>query len=468
MGAKLLVEAPENEQEPINIAPQPGPQMDFAETPADIAFYGGAAGGGKTFALLLEPLRHYYNSKFTGVIFRRTTTQVRNPGGLWDESQGFYPLFRYEPLDSKLQWTSPYNSKLKFAHLEFDKTVLDWQGSQIPFIGFDEVTHFSEHQFFYMVSRNRSVSGVKAYIRANCNPDPDSWVRKFIDWWIGKDGYPIKERSGKLRWFIRRNDEFFWADTEEEIYEKFGRGKDVRPKSVTFIPAKLEDNKIFIEKDPDYAANLLALDRVTRGRLRDGNWNIRAAAGTMFQREWFKMVDAVPAGWTRVVRFWDRAATKPNEKNKDPDWTRGLKMYAYPDGRFLVGDLKSAQDTPGQIEELIKNVASHDTHVVTIKSQTDPGSAGKSEAEHFVRMLRGYDVRTEPMSKDKVTRAKPVSAQCEQGNIWVLRAAWNEAFFTELENFSDDPKEYAHDDIVDVLSGAFNELCGAPSLADVT
>ena len=95
-------------------------------------------------------------------------------------------------------------------------------------------------------------------------------------------------------------------------------------------------------------------------------------------------------------------------------------------------------------------------------SQVDPGSAGKSEAEHFTRMLIGFNVKTSYISKNKEVRARPVSAQVEAGNIAVLRAPWNEEFFRELENFPDG----AHDDIVDALSGAFNELSGNFSILD--
>ncbi len=122
------------------------------------------------------------------------------------------------------------------------------------------------------------------------------------------------------------------------------------------------------------------------------------------------------------------------------------------------------RDTPGKVENLIRNTASHDSHGVRIMSQQDPGSAGKTEAVHFARLLSGYDVRVMTTSKDKVTRAKPVSAQAEVGNIHVLRAPWNDDFFKELEAFPDG----AHDDIVDVLSGAFNELAsGGMSITDV-
>lgn len=447
------------------IRPQDGPQMLFCSTPADIAFYGGAAGGGKTFSLLIDPLRHHNNGLFGGLIFRKTSVQVRNEGGPWDESMTIYPHLRGIPRQSTLEWRFPSGMSMGFGALEYEKDVLNYQGAQIPWIGFDELTHFSESTFFYMLSRNRSSSGVKPRVRATMNPDPDSWVRRFIDWYIDKDGYAIPERSGVIRYFIRRKDEIVWADSEDEIYAQFGRGAEIRPKSFTFISAKLEDNKIFMEKDPDYLSNLLALNRVDRARLRDGNWNIRPSAGELFRREWFPIIDAIPSGWRKVIRFWDRAATKPSEQNPDPDWTRGLKLYAYPDGTYVVADLKSLQDTPGQVEKLIKNTASHDGVSVKIKSQQDPGSAGVSEGEHFIKMLAGYVVETETMSQNKIARAKAVSSQAEWHNVKVLRAPWNNEFFTELENFGEDSK--SHDDIVDTLSGAFNDVNTSLSMFDV-
>jgi predicted phage terminase large subunit-like protein len=444
----------------VNIGPQPGPQSAFLTTTADIAIYGGAAGGGKSFALLLEPLRHYNNPRFGAVVFRRNSTQVRNEGGLWHESTALYsPLDAY-PREAILEWTFPSGARVKFAHLEHEKSVYDWQGAQIPLIGFDELTHFSSRQFWYMLSRNRSTSGVPGYIRATCNPDVDSWVRTLVDWYIGPDGYPIRERTGVIRWFIRLDDKLVWADSREALLERYGAQQ--MPKSFTFIPSSIYDNQELLKKDPSYLASLMALSRVERLRLLGGNWNVRASAGMVFQREWFPIVTAIPGGWTKSIRFWDRAATKPSPDNPKPDWTRGLKLLGYPNGTWIVADLKSLQDTPGQVEQLVKNVASHDGVGVQIMSQQDPGSAGKAESEYFVRMLQGYYVRVMTTSKDKLTRAKPVSAQAEAHNIHVLKAPWNEDFFSELENFPDG----AHDDIVDTLSGAFNELSGATSLLD--
>jgi predicted phage terminase large subunit-like protein len=443
------------------ISPQPGPQTEFLKTAADIALFGGAAGGGKSFALLLDPLYQYENARFGGVIFRRNTTQIRNPGGLWDESMQLYMPLKGHPREALLEWNFPSGFSMKFAHLEHEKTVYDWQGAQIPWIGFDELVHFTAHQFWYMLSRNRSMSGVPARIRATCNPDVDSWVRELVDWWIDSNGYPIPARSGVLRYFIRIESKLIWGNSREELASFYG--EEYLPKSFTFIPAKLQDNRIFMERDPGYRANLLAQDRVERLRLEGGNWNIRASAGNVFRREWFRIVDAIPGGWISAIRFWDRAATRPSESNPDPDWTRGLLLFRYPNGIYVVGDLRSLRDTPGVVEQTVVNTAAYDGRAVRVMSQQDPGSAGKAEAEYFTRVLGGYQVKTETMPKDKITRAKPVSAQCEAGNVWVLRAPWNSDFFQETENFP----EAAHDDIVDCLSGAFNELCGAVSTADV-
>ncbi len=445
------------------IKPQKGPQTRFLQTTADIAIYGGAAGGGKSFALLIDPLRHINNSRFGGVIFRRNTVQVRNEGGLWDESMGVYMPFGGHPREAFLEWEFPSGMRMKFAHLEHERTVYDWQGSQVPYFGWDELTHFLEKQFWYMLSRNRSMSGVPGYVRATCNPDCDSWVRKLIDWWIGPDGFPILERSGVLRYFIRIDDTMVWGNSKRELTDKYG--KDQLPKSLTFIPSSIRDNRILLESDPSYLSNLMALSRVERMRLLEGNWNVRASAGSVFQRDWFEIIDAIPAGWSRICRTWDKAATKPSEENRNPDWTRGIKIYKYPNGTWVVADMRGMRDTPLAVERLIRTTASHDGRTVTIFLEQEPGSAGVADSDNYVRLLSGFDVRVVKQTKDKLTRALPASAQAEAGNIKLLRAPWNDEFLTELENFGEEG--LGHDDQVDVLSSSINEMSQSYSLFDV-
>ena len=448
-----------------HIGPQNGPQKLFLESEADICIYGGAAYGGKTFGLLLDPLRHHDNKHVEAVTFRRTNKQIRNTGGLWDTSGKLYSLLSATPNQSFLRWKFPSGFSVKFDGLEMESSVFDWQGSQIPWIGFDELTHFTLFQFFYMVSRNRSQAGVKGRIRATTNPDALSWVRQFIAWWIDPEtGYAIPKRSGKLRWMIRPKDEIEWYDTEEEIYKKYGRGPDIVPRSVTFIPAKIEDNKIGNELDPGYRGALLSLPAVERERLLRGNWNIIPQSGNYFKKEWFEVKPTIRGGWVKLIRFWDRASTKPSPANPDPDWTRGLKLAVYSDGTYQVQDLRSARETPLNIERLIKNTASQDGYACIQMCQQDPGSAGVGEAEQFIKMLAGFQVKTQPFFKDKETRAKAVSAACEAGNISVVKAEWNEELFNELENFPP-PKDSGHDDIVDCLSGSYNEVTDSPILS---
>ena len=93
----------------------------------------------------------------------------------------------YPKKTPKPQFIFPSGAKVMFDHLERYSDCLSYQGSQIPLIIFDELTHFDEEVFWYMLSRNRSDSGVSGYIRASTNPDPDSWVCSFISWWIGAD-----------------------------------------------------------------------------------------------------------------------------------------------------------------------------------------------------------------------------------------------------------------------------------------
>lgn len=374
---------------------------------------------------------------------------VRNQGGLWDTSMQIYanPRLGGVPKETTLEWDFPTPSSVKFAHLQYESDVLSWQGAQVPLIIFDELTHFSRSQFFYMLSRNRSTCGIKPYIRATTNPDADSWVREFIDWWIDPDtGLAIPERSGKIRYFIQLNDEIIWGESKAALHEKY---PGCLPKSFTFISASIFDNKRLLDADPGYLANLHALPRVERERLLNGNWNIRPSAGLYFQKGYFEVVNAVPAT-SQKIRYWDRASTKKTETN-DPDYTVGIKLEKDANNIIYVTDMVRIQESPLNVQNAIKNTATQDGISVRIGIEEDPGQAGVADADHLTRLLQGFNVKKNRVTKDKVTRSLPCSAQAEAGNIKVLHGTWNEAFFKELENFP----EGKHDDIVDALSGAF-------------
>lgn len=417
----------------------------FLSTPADIAIYGGAAGGGKTWAALIEPMRHVTNSKFEAVILRRTRPQITQAGGLLSESEKVYPDLGGKCNLSSLKWEFPSGASVQFKQMQHEKSKLEWQGAQLALAIFDELTHFTEGQFFYLVSRMRSDSGVRPYMRGTCNPDADSWVAELIAWWIDQDtGYAIPERSGIVRWFVRDGDALLWGDTPEELREKVPHWEDkhFRPKSFTFISATVYDNLALLANDPDYLSNLMALPLVEREQLLGGNWKIRASAGMLFREDWVKVIDTLPADIVASVRWWDLAATEPEEKQKKndkngPDWTVGLRLDMTASRRFIVSDVVRIRESPDGVKRAIKNTASKDGRRVRIGIPQDPGQAGKYQARDIIKALAGYDIRAIREEGTKVQRFGPFSAQCEGGNVDIYKGKWNRAFFAELVAFPD-------------------------------
>lgn len=351
----------------------------------------------------------------------------------------------------------PSGAKVRFSHLQYDKDVHSWQGGQICLLCFDELAHFSISQFFYMLSRNRSVCGVRPYCRATCNPDADSWLANFIQWWWDKDtGYPIPERSGKIRYFVRIGDKVIWGDSKVEITREHPEIQRDWIKSFTFISSKLTDNKILMENDPGYLGNLMAQSEVERERLLNGNWKIRPAAGRYFKREQFTIVDVLPPveSW---VRSWDLAATIATEANPSPDATAGVLIGRTMDGRFVVADVKHVRLQANDVRKLVMNTAVLDRmryKAVTNTIPQDPGQAGKEQANSYVKMLAGYTVETIKPSGSKENRANPFASQVQAGNVMLLKGDWNEEYIAELESFPDG----SHDDMVDASSDAFNKL----------
>jgi predicted phage terminase large subunit-like protein len=444
------------------VRPQPGPQTRFLANPADVVVYGGAAGGGKTWGLLIDALKYVdEHPDFGAVIFRRTYPEITGEDGIWEEAQELYR--QYEPgvkvNESDLKFTFESGAQIRFAHLQHEKTKFNYKGSQIAYLGFDELSSFTRGQFFYMLSRNRSMSGVRPRVRGGTNPPEegaDHWLTKMLWWWLDTDevsksyGFPIKERAGKVRYFARDpDDELIWGNEKKEVIENAPHLKTAAEdvpglqvtdlvKSFSFIPARVYDNELLLEENPEYLANLLALESGDQNRLLGGNWLEKVADGDVFAREDFEIVEPheVSAG-LRPTRHWDLAGSAPTPSAPNPDWTVGVKAAPHDDGRVFVLDARMFRRDPGPRDERIANVASQDGREVKIYIEQEPGQSGKSQVKTLARqVLQGFAVEGHRPSGPKWVRWQAPASAAQRGDVKLVRGPWNDRFLTHLDDTS--------------------------------
>lgn len=432
------------------IKPQEGAQTRFLNSTADICIYGGQAGGGKTWALLIEALRNIHVKDFGAVIFRRTMPQITNEGGLWDESQKIYPMAGGSPTTSpKLSWKfggtrQKPRAKITMQQMQYENNCYDWQGSQIPLIMFDEITHFTEKQFFYMLSRNRSMCGVRPYIRATCNPEPDHFIRDMVDWWIDKNtGLPIQERSGIVRYFIRIDETLYWADSPEELIE--GHGDKQKPLSFTFIPASITDNPALIKADPDYISKLQSLPLIERERLLGGNWNISANDGIV-AREWVIVTDKRPKESEILRRRWSWDTASKDKTVNDP--TVGTYWAETKHGHYLLDIFKDRIRYP----DLKQTIIDKNKHSPADEIIIEDKSSGIALIQDLQASTQLPIIAYNPQSKDKVERLSLASVHFESRNVFFWGGCpYLQESINELVSFKGEGS-VVHDDFVDTVS----------------
>lgn len=394
------------------------------------ALFGGAAGGGKSDALLMAGLQYVDTPGYAALILRRSFPDLNQRGALIPRSKEW--LFPWESEGvawngQEHQWTFPTDDPyrpavLRFGHADHpDDVVRLYQGSEYHFIGIDEVTQWEEGMVEYLISRIRKAEGdpIPLRFRASANPGGigHQWVK---DRYIGTPAEPVRH-----------------------------------PKRV-FVPSKLEDNPSI---GRDYEETLADIkDPVLRAQLRHGDWETRPA-GKMFRKEWFKVVDAMPEG-VAWVRYWDLAATEPKpEKKDDPDWTAGAKVGVHTDetgaSRVLVADVRRDRLSPAGVEALVRATAEEDGRDVPIWIEQEPGSGGKNTIHTYTtRVLFGWSVQGHPKTNSKAEMWRPLAAQAEAGNVLLKRGAWNGWW---LEEAHASPQPGVHDDGLDAVAGGMSK-----------
>ena len=384
-------------------------QKVFLRTNAIEALFGGAAGGGKSSALLMSALQYVDIPNYSAILFRRTYADLALPGALMDRFKSWM-----DEMDG-IHWnansyvaTFPSGARISFGYLNNTNDYLRYKGSEFQFIGMDEVTEIRESDYRYMFSRLRRpasgpLSQVPLRMRSASNPAPN-WVRQRF------------------------------------IIEGLSTGR-------IFVPSKLTDNP-GIDAD-SYRQALQALDPIERRRLEEGDW-WSTTLGTMFDRESVVIIDTedvpVVSSAARAVRFWDLAATEPSQSNPNPDWTVGTLML-FDSGIAYILDVRRARVKNEKVEQFIAQTAYEDGRGVSIRMEQEPGSSGKALVDQYARyVVPGYDFQGIRSTGDKVTRARPFAAATANGNVRIVRGPWLTDGLDELSSF---PEACDHDDQVD-------------------
>lgn len=392
------------------------------------AFYGGAAGGGKSVALLAAALQYADVPGYSALLVRRSYMELQQPNGLIDLSKRWLAGTGAQWRESDYTWRFPSGATLTFRYLD-GRSELAFQGGEYQFIGIDEVTEIEEAQYRFLFSRLRRVAGSKIPLRMRASSNPygpgAEWVRRRF----------VEEGTAKGRVFIR---------------------------------AVFEDNPHL--DLASYEESLAELPPDVREQLRNGSWEVRPEGG-LFHRVWFagRTVDLpqVPTDLA-LCRFWDLAATEAIG-GRDPDHTAGVLLSRDRDGIFYVLDVVRARATPHRVEQLIRRTADQDRQLAfqrdlrapQVRMEQEPGAAGKAIVDVYARgALAGFDFKGVFSTGSKEARAAPVSACAERGHLLLLRGRWNSELLDELCSFP----HVRHDDQVDALAGAYAVLNGQATI----
>jgi len=397
----------------IKLVPDNARQMLFLSMLIEEVFYGGAAGGGKSAALLAAALQFVGHKGYGAMLIRKSFQDLIQPGALIPMSHEWLQGTdaKWKAADHK--WVFPSGAILKFGYIDSPEDVYQFQGAELQYVGFDELTqHKSDFCYRYMFSRIRRRGSLDVPLRMRAASNPGGPGH---DW--------VKQR------FIthgRENGRFF-------------------------IPAGLRDNP-HLDRE-QYERTMSNLDPTTKAQLLNGDWSARTS-GTLFKSEWFtRIILARPNGVRNWVRFWDLAATEP-EPGVDPDYTVGV-LIGMQDGTIFVADVKRFQEKPRIIEQRIRNTAIADGRGVRVRMEEEKGSAGKNLIDHYQRhILAGWDFAGTKPSGETHVLAGPLASAAQAGNVVLVSGMWLAAWIDELEGYPFG----SHDDQVKATCLGLQEL----------
>jgi len=413
--------------------PNPGPQTRFLASRANEALYGGAAGGGKSAALLACPLRWIHNPSYRGLYLRRESKYL---GEAIDKSEALYPKFGARLVRApRTIWIFPSGATVWFNHCEHEKDVSNYDSFEFSEELFDEVTHFTEKQYKGIRARLRGTDPTLPYwSRAATNPGGEGheWAFAHFRAWLDPNA-PVHAKPGELLWYLR--DQVVPQGTPDA-------------ESRTFIPALLRDNPHVAS---EYRGKLQQLDPVRRAQLLEGDWLKKAAPKDYWDREKITHVDITPSDVVQRIRCWDFGGTV------DGDYTACAKLSITKQGVIAIEHVLRFRGPPSEVHAKFSAIAEADGPEIMQVIPQDPGQAGIDQVHSFIRENPKVTIKTRRPTGDKIVRFGPASSRGEAGLLVVVRGSWNGDMHDELESVP----EQNYDDQMDCVSDGVAELTGA-------
>lgn len=447
----------------IKHIPHPTQQVFLSLNSHREVLFGGAAGGGKSDALLMAALQYVDVPGYAALLLRKTWPDLVLPGAIMDRARQWLEDTPARPKDGGRVWLFPSGARIQFGYLQHDAQKFRYQSAEFQFIGFDELTQWREEATYdYLFSRLRKpaiaclncgktlfryriANGTTRYNHTNrltrCTgifADPKT-LAQYPEASDGTSVFdvPLRMRSATNPGGVGNG----WVKT------RFIDKKTRREKAL-FIPSKLIDNPS-IDRDV-YRESLSYLNDVDRARLEDGDWDV-TEAGEYFYRADFEFIDSIPGNIAQFVRFWDMAASE----RKGADWTVGTLVGLTDNGTIAICDVVRVQKHPNITEKILFNTAVADGLDVSIRSEMEPGSSGMTVVDHYRRnVFPGFNYDGIRATGSKEGRATAYSSYVKGKKVQVVKAKWNREWLNEHEQFPNG----AHDDQVDSAASGFNFL----------
>ena len=435
---------------------QKGFQQKIHDCKADIAIVGGAMGAGKSYALILEVMKHVHDPDFRCGIFRKNRGNILCLGGLWEEMLEVASSCRLRVKTNRhdLKITFPSGAVVHFGHANHPNFKQYLKGTQYTAIFIDEGDEFDEDIFKFLIARLRSKSKIKPYMRITTNPS-DGWIKKMIKPYLNEEDYPIAEKCAQIKYLYFINNEPILKDTKDEFITDCNLTKDDMQyiRTFTFIAGRVDENRKLLEVNPEYIANLKTLSDYERDRYLYGWWGELPRDG-MFKEQDFSYYTGFPERADRYVITID-TALKAKAHN---DYTVAT-CWGFKKNKLYLIDMLRGKWKYTSMKERVEDFITTNDFVETVYIEDiQTGAVLLEDLRSTIPNIRFKSIHRQ-VRESKLKRSQGALANLGHVKVFLPMDSdkIRKTFLKELCSFSGD-MSHANDDIADTFFDAINIL----------